>query len=62
MAIKLQFFDFIAPIKKIKNKYPGGREQFLKDHDNLFGGRVCYKEHLFRVSAMSPNDIRYLIE
>ena len=35
MAIKLEFFDFIVPIKTIKKKYPGGWEQCLKDHDNL---------------------------
>ena len=62
MAIKLQFFDFIVPIKTIKKKYPGGWKQCLKDHTNLIGGRVWYDEHLFRDGAMSPTDIGCLVE
>ena len=61
MAIKLEFFDFIVPIKTIKKKYPGGWGQCLKDHDGDIGGRVWYDEHLFRDGAMSPNDIAYLV-
>ena len=52
MAIKLQFFDFIVPIKTIKKKYPGGWVQCLKDHDGDIGGRVWYDEHLFRDGAV----------
>ena len=62
MAIKLEFFDLIVPIKTIKKKYPGGWKQCLKDHDGNIGGRVWYDEHLFRDGAMSPNDIGYLVE
>ena len=62
MAIKLQLFDFVVPIKTIKNKYPRGWKQCLKDHENLIGGRVWYDEHLFRDGAMSPNDICYLTD
>ena len=61
MAIKLEFFDLIVPIKNIKQKYPGGWKQCLKDHDSNSGGRVWYDEHLFRDGAMSPNDIAYLL-
>ena len=62
MAIKLEFLDFIVPIKTIKKKYPGGWNQCLKDHNNLIGGRVWYDEHLFRDGAMSSNDIGHLVE
>ena len=62
MAIKLEFYDLIVPIKTIKKKYPGGWEQCLKDHDGDIGGRVWYDEHLFRDGAMSPNDIGNLVE
>ena len=62
MAIKLEFFDIIIPIKTIQKKYPGGWKQCLKDHTNLIGGRVWYDEHLFRDGAMSSNDIRHLEE
>ena len=62
MAIKLEFFDFIVPIKTIKKKYPGGWKQCLVDHNGDIGGRVWYDEHLFRDGAMSPNDIGNLVE
>ena len=38
MAIKLEFFDLIVPIKTIKKKYQGGWKQCLKDHDSYIGG------------------------
>ena len=62
MAIKLEFLDFIVPIKTIKKKYPGGWKQCLKDHTNLIGGCVWYDNHLFRDGAMSPNDIGHLVK
>ena len=62
MAIKLEFFDIIIPIKTIKKKYPGGWKKCLKDHDGDIGGRVWYDEHLFRDGAMSPNDIGNLVD
>ena len=40
MAIQLEVINFVVPIKIIKEKYPGGWEQCLKDHENLIGGRV----------------------
>ena len=48
MAIKLEFYDIIIPIKTIQKKYPGGWKKCLKDHDGDIGGRVWYDEHLFR--------------
>lgn len=62
MAITTQFIDFIVPIHVIRNKYPGGWEQCLKDHEHLIGGRVWYDEYLFRDGAMNPNDIGVLVE
>ena len=62
MAIATEFIDFIIPIQTIRDKYPGGWEQCLKDHENLIGGRVWYDEHLFRDGAMGPADIESLVE
>ena len=62
MAIKLEFFDIIIPIKTIEKKYPGGWKQCLIDHNGSIGGKVWYDDHLFRDGAMSPNDIGYLVE
>lgn len=62
MAIALEFIDFVVPIQTIRNKYPGGWEQCLREHAPLIGGRVWYDEHLFRDGAMNPNDIRFLVE
>lgn len=62
MAVALEFIDFIIPISVIKEKYPGGWEQCLKDHQNALGARVWYDEHLFRDGAMNPRDIQVLVE
>jgi len=62
MSVQLEFINFIVPIKTIKEKYPGGWEQCLSDHENLIGGRVWYDEHLFRDGAMNPMDIGRLVE
>ena len=62
MAIATEFIDFIVPIQIIRDKYPGGWEQCLKDHEHLIGGRVWYDEHLFRDGAMNPMDIESLVE
>jgi hypothetical protein len=62
MSIATEFIDFIVPIQTIRDKYPGGWEQCLKDHQNLIGGRVWYDDHLFRDGAMNPMDIESLVE
>lgn len=33
MSVESEFIDFLVPIKIIKEKYTGGWEQCLKDHD-----------------------------
>ena len=62
MSIQLEFIDFIVPIATIKEKYPGGWEQCLRDHDYAIGGRIWYDEHLFRDGAMNSMDIKSLVE
>lgn len=62
MAIKLEFIDFVVPIALIRQKYPGGWKQCLKDHERLIGGRVWFDEHLLRDGAMNPGDIESLVE
>ena len=62
MSIATEFIDFIVPIQTIRDKYPGGWEQCLKDHEHLIGGRIWYDEHLFRDGAMNSMDIEYLVE
>lgn len=57
-----EFIDFIVPIRTIKEKYPGGWDQCLKDHDYSIGRCIWYDEHLFRAGAMSPMDIEHLVE
>ena len=46
----------------IKEKYPGGWDQCLRDHADLIGGRVWYDEYLLRDGAMGPSGIESLIE
>ena len=62
MAIALEFIDFIVPIALIRQKYPGGWEQCLRDHECLIGGRVWFDEQLLRDGAMNPTDIASLVE
>ena len=62
MAIDTEFIDFIVPIATIREKYLGGWEQCLKDHEHLLGGRVWYDDYLFRNVAMNPGDIGPKIE
>lgn len=62
MAITTEFIDFIVPIQTIRDKYPGGWEQCLKDHESLINGRVWFDDHLFRDGAMNPMDIESIVE
>ncbi|MGZ8217082.1 hypothetical protein [Methylomagnum sp.] len=62
MAIALEFIDFIVPVAVIREKYPGGWEQCLRDHAPLIGGRVWFDDYLFHDGTMSPMDIRLLVE
>ena len=62
MAIALEFIDFVVPISVIREKYPGGWEQRLKDHRQLIGGRVWFENHMFRNGAMIPKDIQALFD
>lgn len=62
MAISLEFINFVVPISVIREKYPGGWEQCVKDHSALMGGRVWHDEHLLRDGAMNPNDIQSLVD
>lgn len=62
MSIALEFIDFVVPIAVIREKYPGGWEQCLKDHENLICGRVWFDEHLLRDGAMSPQGIGALVD
>ena len=61
MAIDLEFLDFIVPIRKIEEKYPGRWDQCLVDHSPSIGGRVWHDDHLLRDGAMSPRDIEALV-
>ena len=62
MAIALEFLDFVVPLERIRQKYPGGWDQCLKDHERLIGGRVWFDEYLLRDGAMNPADIESLVD
>ena len=53
MTIALEFIDFVVPIALIRQKYPGGWEQCLQDHESLIGGRVWFDEHLLRAADVA---------
>lgn len=60
MAIALEFLDFIVPVALIRERYPGGWDRCLADHEELLGRRVWHDQHLFRDGAMSPYGIQSL--
>lgn len=62
MAIALECINFIVPISVIREKYPGGWRQCLRDHEGMIGGRVWHDEHLFRDGAMSPMDMMLILD
>ena len=62
MAIVLEFHNFIVPMAAIRDRYPGGWAQCLRDHENVLGGRVYFDEHLFRDGAMGPEGITALLQ
>lgn len=58
MAIGLVYMNFLVPVQTIRDKYPGGWSQCLKDHEQeIKRGRVWYDEHLFHDGAMDPRMI-----
>jgi type I restriction enzyme M protein len=60
MPVTLEFYNLIIPVSVIEEKYPGGWEQCVKDHDNIWSA-VWYDEHLFRLGAMNSMDIGDII-
>ena len=58
MAIALEFIDFVVPITATREKYPGGWDACLRDHEGLIGRRVWFDDHLFRDGAMNTGDVR----
>ena len=62
VAIALEFIDLVIPIARIRESYPGGWEQCIRDYAALLGRRVWYDQHLFRDGAMSPLEAQALVE
>jgi len=62
MAVMLEFIDLIVPISTIREKYPGGWDACLADHEPFLGRRVWHDDHLFRDGAMSPQDMGSLVQ
>jgi len=62
VSIALEFLDVIVPIARIRDSYPGGWEQCLHDYSARIGERVWYDRHLFRDGALSPAEVRRLVE
>ena len=61
MAVVQEYIDFFVPTRVIRQKYPGGWERCILDHQHLVGGRVWYDAHLFRDGAMSPADMQRIV-
>ena len=61
MAIKLEFFNLIIPIKQINLCYLGGFDLFRKHHQDKFGENFWHDMHLFRDGAMTSMEMESLI-
>ena len=61
MAIMTEFLNLIVPITVIEEKYPGGWDRCLKDHNVAIGGRVWFDDYLFRDGAMNPTAMAQLL-
>ncbi len=62
MAVALEFINVLVRIDAIRKKYPGGWEQFLVDEEKAIGSIGWYDDHLFRLGAMSPGDVGYIVD
>ena len=62
MAIRLELFNLIVPIKVINRYYPGGFRALVAENQSMFGGKLWHDGHLFRYGAMNPTDIQALVE
>lgn len=56
--MNLRLISLIVPVSVLEAKYPGGLMQRLEDLGPVTGEAVELSDGLFRVSAMSPADIR----
>lgn len=62
MAVALIYMNFLVPIQTVREKYPGGWEQCLQDHEKeIASGRVWFDAHLFHDGAMDPRTIESYI-
>jgi len=62
MAVALEFINLLIPIENINKVYPGGFEKFKKDHNESIGRRLWYDKYLLRDGAMSPMDMKLLVD
>lgn len=61
MAINLAFIDFVVPISRIIESYPGGWDKCLFDHRRGVGGAVWFDEYLFHCGAMDGDAMESII-
>jgi ADP-ribosylglycohydrolase len=59
LPVAIEFYNFIAPISVIEQKYPGGWEQCLREYRSP---AVWYDEYLFRTGAMNPMDMDDIVD
>lgn len=62
MPVQIEFINLIARIDRIQQKYPGGFDACLSDHQDELGIVAWHDDHLFRTGAMSPIDMESIVE
>lgn len=63
MAVKLEYYNVIIPIKKINQVYPGGFNGYLKDYKKSGRPRpFWHDENIFHDGAMGPEGVKMIAE
>ena len=57
MTIHVEMYNIIIPKNILRNKYPGGFDQYLKDNIAYLGNIIWWDDHLLRYGSMDREDI-----
>lgn len=62
MAIHLQSLNLLVPMRLISQRYPGGIEACIDDHESLIGTHIWFDPSIWRHGADTPEAMAILVE
>jgi hypothetical protein len=62
MAVRLHSLNLLVPVRLIEQRYPGGLEACIDDHEALIGDRIWCDARLWRDGADTPAGMRALVD